>query len=154
MKKMTKLEKWNLEQSKKAEALGYLRFVAKNVNPKGKVTNDCVCRAISLACEIPYEKVLMDMVGVQLETGYAVCGSDNEELTLAKYGFKKMKQPRKTNGKKYVVGEIAKLCTKEQLEEGVVIRVAKHMTCVKKGQLYDIWNCSFKAIVNYYVRVR
>ena len=45
-------------------------FKYYNANPKGKITCDCVARAICTALNEPYKYVLMEMIELSIETGY------------------------------------------------------------------------------------
>lgn len=76
------------------------------------------------------------------------------EKVLQEFGYVKMKQPRKADGKKYIVGEMDELLTDKQMQEGVLITVANHHTCITGGMIQDIWNCSYKSVGNYYIKVK
>ena len=74
------------------------------------------------------------------------------ETILDTYGFIKMKQPRKANGKKYTVAELDKITTKAERDKGVFIRIANHDTCVVGNYIEDIWDCGYKTIGNYWIK--
>ena len=121
-------------------------FVKHNVNPKGKKTGDCVVRAISLALDKSYYDVYDELYKLSIGLGYILNDKRVEERLLKSYGFVKHKQPIKPNGKKYLVGEIDKLCKADV----IVISCAHHLTAVVKGSLFDTWDCRGKCISNYY----
>ena len=57
-----------------------------NANPKNRITGDCRIRAISVACEVPYNQVVMDLARVHCETGYDQCAHQGISILLEKYG--------------------------------------------------------------------
>lgn len=121
-------------------------FVNKNVNPKGKKTGDCVIRALSVALGLDYYRVYGELYELSLKLGFIVNDKRVEEKYLVQSGFIKHKQPKKPSGKKYLVGEIDKLCA----EDVIVISCAHHLTVVKSGAIVDTWDCRNKCISNYY----
>ena len=74
------------------------------------------------------------------------------EGVLKKFGYIKMKQPRKASGRKYTVGEMDEVLTATQMEEGVLLTIANHHTCIRFGTVIDIWDCRHKTVGNYYVK--
>lgn len=74
------------------------------------------------------------------------------ERVLKKFGWVKMKQPRKWDNTKYTVDEIGEIVTAAEMFAGILVTVANHHTCVRDGKLIDIWDCSHKSIGNYYVK--
>jgi hypothetical protein len=60
-----------------------------------------------------------------------------------------MKQPREYDGTKYLVGEVDRLI---KSTDTVIIRCAHHLTVVKNNTLYDLWDCRYKTIGNYYIK--
>lgn len=125
-----------------------LPFKEFNANPKGKITCDCVIRALCTALNKDYYEVYDELVDISKKTGFMLNEKRVEDKLLEAYGFKKMKQPRKNDGTKYRVNEIRLICNAPI----IVIRVAHHLTTVKDGVLIDIWNCGYKTINNYYIK--
>ena len=80
-----------------------------NANPKNRITGDCRIRAISVACEVPYNQVVMDLAKIQCETGYDQTANQGISILMKKYGWTKCKQPRKPNGKKYTGKEFCRV---------------------------------------------
>ena len=72
-----------------------------NANPKNRITGDCRIRAISVAFEVPYNQVVMDLAVIQCETGYDQCTNQGIDILLKKYGWVKHPMPRKFDNKKY-----------------------------------------------------
>ena len=118
----------------------------KNINPKGKKTGDCVVRALSLALGRDYVDVYRELFDISLLTGYIINDKRVEEKFLTKHGFVKHKQPKKPSGKKYLIGEIDKICR----DKVIVISCAHHLTVVLDGTLVDSWDCRGKCISNYF----
>ena len=52
----------------------------------------------------------------------------------------------------YRVLEMDKVLTKQQINEGVLLNVSNHTTCIKNGDLQDLWNCGGKTTLNYWVK--
>ena len=125
-----------------------------NVNPKGRKTGDCSTRALVGTLGITYDEALKLQMKWSLKTYYDPTSKQVMEKVLQEFGYVKMKQPRKADGKKYIVGEMDELLTDKQMQEGVLITVANHHTCITGGMIQDIWNCSYKSVGNYYIKVK
>ena len=123
-----------------------------NCNPKGRKTGDCSTRAVATTLNISWEEALQEQVKWSLKTYYDLTSKQVVEKVLEEWGWIKMKQPRKWNGKKYEVREMDEILTPEQMKDGVLITIANHHTCIKDGMIQDIWNCGRKSVGNYYVR--
>lgn len=123
------------------------RFVYYNANPKGRKTEDCVVRALTFALQLPYEEVLTELFETQLKSGYCLLGKHCYERVLAAHGFVKMKQPKHSDGRKYLVREIDLLTSKR-----CVVSMANHLTAAEGGFIYDLFDCRYKTIGNYYVK--
>lgn len=138
-----------------------------NANPKGRITGDCAIRAVSVACKVPYEQVVMDMAKIQCESGYDPTATKGLELLMKKYGWVKMKQPRHDDNTKYTGKEFCEFQSYYinrqsyygRTIDGVVIAPAivctmggHHLTCIINGKIWDTWNCGYKCVGNYWVR--
>ena len=123
-------------------------FEFLNNNPKGKKTTDCVVRAIALATGDSWARVLDQLCSEAKRTGWFITEKRCEDLVLLAHGFTKMKQPRKPDGKKYLIRELDQLC---DCSGPVIVRCAGHLACVVGGKVRDLWDCRGKAISNYYV---
>ena len=126
-------------------------FTYHNINPKNRITGDCVIRALTGAFQavgmpVDYEFTLRQLVEVSLETGYSVCSKECVERYL-KPNFDKQKQPRKTDNTKYTGKEFC-----EKFSTGVYICFigGHHVTVIINGKIHDIWDCSNKTIGNYW----
>lgn len=119
-----------------------------NVNPKGRETGDCATRALVGVLGIDYAEALKLQVEESLKCYYDPTSKQVMERVLKKYGYVKMKQPRRPDGKKYKVGEIDEL-----VKDGrIFITIANHHTCVVNGVVQDTWDCRDKTIGNYYIK--
>lgn len=128
-----------------------LKYNCVNVNPKARKTGDCSTRALVGVLNIEYEEALDLQCEVAKKYCYGITNKETVEKVLEKFGYVKMKQPRKANGKKYTVAELDEILTNKQLQEGVFVTVANHHTCIVKGEVQDIWDCRRKTVGNYYV---
>lgn len=123
-------------------------FQYKNLNPKNRKTDDCVVRAISEASGLTYEQVLMDLVDIQIKTGYAITDVRCYEKYLQSNGWVKHMQPRKSDNTKYTgkqfLRKFGDLC--------IANIGGHHCTCIKNGKIIDIWDCSDGCIGNYWTK--
>lgn len=129
-----------------------ISYLEKNVNPKGRKTGDCSTRALVGTLGISYEEALKLQMEISLKTYYDPTSKQVMEKVLERFGYVKMKQPKKADGTKYQVRELDKILTKEQMDQGVLVTVAHHHTCIVNGHLQDIWNCGLKSVGNYYIK--
>ena len=129
-----------------------IKYIEKNVNPKGRKTGDCSTRALVGTLGIAYDEALKLQTEVALKTYYDPTSKQVMERVLAKFGYVKKAQPRKYDNTKYTVAEMDEILTKKQMEEGVLVTVANHHTCITGGLVQDIWDCRYKTVGNYYVK--
>lgn len=130
------------------------RFVYFNNNPEyrpsknGKIKNwyrnDCTTRAISCALNLRWKDVLYE----QFKYALQLCDMPDSikvvNETLVHYGFVKHSYPR--GQKRETVDQFCKNHPK-----GIfILNLAGHLTCVKDGLFYDVWDCSHKTAYNYY----
>lgn len=128
-------------------------FHFHNPNPKGKMTTDCVVRAISTVLRQPYDQTLREMTEMTIKTGYMW----NENKGMNKYmeskGWVKCKSPRKDDGTKYTGTEFCRtlmhpiyceelnLCKKSYEINNVLVNIGGHHTvAIMSGQIWDTWN--------------
>lgn len=104
-----------------------------NANPLGNIEQDCVCRAISKATELPYYDIedKLELIGELFECD-ELCVCCYYHLLEKVFGFRQ----KFGNGK--TVGEIAR----EFSDYRVLIRIDGHLTCSIYGTVYDIWDCT------------
>ncbi len=134
-----------------------ISFEKVNVNPKGRKTGDCSTRAIANTLNISWEEALELQMEEALKCYYDPTSKQVVERVLARFGWVKMPQPKRMDlctgrEKKYTVGDMDLVLGKKQMEEGVLVTVANHHTCIKDGVVQDLWDCRRKSVGNYYVR--
>lgn len=121
-----------------------------NANPKNRITGDCRIRAISVACEVPYNQVVMDLARVHCETGYDQCVHQGISILLEKYGWKKMKQPRKIDNKKYTGKEFC--LNIAESGKRYILNMTHHEVAVVDKKIWDIWDSTVCCVGNYWVK--
>lgn len=141
----------NEKRMRKYPDTDYFHF--HNANPKGKMTTDCVIRAITTALEQPWEQTLREMSEMSIKTGYMM----NENKCMDKYlqskGWIKCKQPKKDDGTKYtgrefcrtlmhpIYSEELKLTNRSFEINRIVANIGGHHTiAIMGGQIWDTWN--------------
>lgn len=129
-----------------------VKYYKYNINPKGYKTGDCSTRALASTLGISWEQALKEQYEGALATYKGITCKEVSDYVLSKYGYIKMKQPRKDNGKKYLIREIDELVSAKEMEEGIFVSLASHDTCIKNGNIIDIWDCGYKTIGNYWVK--
>jgi hypothetical protein len=129
-----------------------LKYLEKNVNPKKRKTGDCSTRALVGTLGIYYEDALQLQMKWSLIKFYDPTSKQTMEAVLKQFGYVKMKQPLKADGTKYKVKEMDRVLTPKQIQEGVLVTVANHHTCIVDGYIQDIWDCGDMCVGNYYVK--
>lgn len=129
-----------------------LKFEKINVNPKGRKTGDCSTRALVSLLDISYDTALLEQTNEALKCYYDISSKQTMDRVLNKYGYVKIKQPRKADGKKYKVYELDSLLSQRDLMEGIIVLVANHWTCIKNQKIVDSWDCGYKSVGNYWVK--
>lgn len=130
-----------------------LEYREKNVNPKNRRTGDCSTRALVGTLCITYEEALKLQMKWSLKTYYDPTSKQVMEKVLQEFGYVKMKQPKKPNGKKYTVAELDEIIPASVRNKGVLVTVANHHTCIIGMCVQDIWDCRYKSVGNYYIKV-
>lgn len=129
-----------------------LLYREKNVNPKKRRTDDCSTRALVGTLGISYEEALKLQMKWSLKTYYDPTSKQVMEKVLQEFGYVKMKQPRKADGKKYTVAELDEIIPADIRNKGVLVTVAGHHTCIIGMCVQDIWDCRYKSVGNYYIK--
>nr|DAG69133.1 MAG TPA: hypothetical protein [Caudoviricetes sp.] len=141
-----------IDTIKKVRCKRMLKYHEFNVNPKNRKTGDCSTRALVSTLEITYEEALKLQCEEAIKSCYGITDKQIMQRILKKFGYVKMKQPKKSNGKKYMVKELDEIISKKIRNKGVFITIANHHTCVKGDMIIDIWDCSDNTIGNYYIK--
>ena len=128
-------------------------FHFHNANPKGRLTTDCVFRAISTATGIPYADVVRQLAEWQIKTGYDSGDDKCYGRYLESIGWVKMKQPRKRDGRKYTGKEWCELLNEELDFRGMIAHIGGHHVVAISGcQVWDTWNSTDGCIGNYWIK--
>lgn len=123
-------------------------FEFYNANPKGKKTTDCVTRAICTALDQSYEQTIRELAELWLKTGYEMTDPKCFGKYLESKGWKKQKQPRKQDNKKYTGNEFVKI-----FKGTCVANIGgNHTVCIKDGKVLDIWDSADGCIGNYWTK--
>ena len=131
-----------------------LGFYKINRNFKNKKTGDCSIRALAGILSISWQEALTLLYNSAMKTGFEPADRRTMEKVLNEYGYEKVGQPRKPDGKKYLVHELDEVLSKEDMQSGVVVNVARHYTIVRDGYVEDTWWCGNKSVGNYYAKKR
>lgn len=133
-------------------------FIYNNINPKNRITSDCVYRAISGVSGLSYNDVIQQLSNFHCNTGYEATSEYGR--FLQKEGWVKLKQPRKLDNTKYTGKEYCELIQSNLIQfkneydyTHVICNIGSHhVTCIINGRINDIWDCSSNAVGNVYVR--
>ena len=127
-----------------------MEFIKYNNNPKNKITNDCVIRAIALGTNRNWKDIYMELTELGIDKGLMINDKKNWKMYLRRLGYEQQKTPKKENNKRYTIQEFCKELAEEQ--KIYIISIRKHLTVVKDKNLYDTWNCSSKCMGNYLIK--
>lgn len=116
-------------------------FEYSNPHPKGLHTTDCVVRAVALAFDKDYLEVRRELNKSKHELGF---GSYKETKFIYEYlkAYDRiiLKVPKKIPRVK--VDDFA-----EFFKEGTyIVKLAKHIACIKYGKLLDTWDSSYRSV--------
>lgn len=143
-------------------------FIYYNANPKNRITGDCWLRAICTGLDQDYNETLLEMVKVQLETGYEMSCGKAVEKYLENKGWIKHKQPRDWDNKKLTGGQFCKWLS-INYPDGEIGNIicnigGHHMVAIKatfsgdgfncRYKVHDIWDSTGKCVGNYWTKER
>lgn len=145
-------------------------FERYNANPKGKVTQDCVIRALSLFLNKSYDTILNDLLDVYKHTGFHIADPVcfmyylKQIPKIRQYSVDYTKHLRLLDLCEYVDthfysensitntqnhNEFSKI-THKNCNKILVLLENTHLTFVKNSVIIDTWNCSCLKIVAYF----
>lgn len=122
-----------------------------NANPKNRVTDDCVIRAISTALNQDYNKTLMELVELSIKTGYMLNCKECYGKYLEQKGWKKCKQPRRANNTKYTGIEFCKQIA-DKKRTYIAHIGGNHIVAILNGKVNDIWNSTDGCVGNFWTK--
>lgn len=124
-------------------------FVYYNANPKNRLTDDCIFRAISLATGYDWEEIVKMYYEIVIATGYD--GNQTVDKLMDKLGWVKHKQPRKPDNTKYTGKEFCRELV--DIGERYVANIGGyHMVAIICGRVNDTWDSTDGCIGNYWTR--
>ena len=126
-------------------------FHYHNENPKNRLTSgDCVIRAISYVSGFSWDSVYASLCDI----GFRLKMMPNDKKVFEEYlkqiGFTKFASPRKLDGTKYTVKEFME----NNSDAKMIISVANHLTAIDNGKIIDTWDCGYKCVGNYWMKIR
>ena len=138
-------------------------FHYHNENPKGRITGDCRIRAIATATGIPYNNIVLALAIIQVQTGYDQTANQGISILMDKLGWKKMPQPRHSDGTKLTGVEFCilqqALLSGDAVSED--IKPARRIFCnigshhevaIVDGKVWDIWDSTGGCVGNYWIK--
>ena len=119
-----------------------------NVHPEGKLVPDCVKRAITLAAEMDYKEVQLELNRHKKITGAKTFNEDKNwksyaenVLNAVKLSFPAVKGMPRMNGERFC---------KAYPKGRYLLNMAGHLSCCVDGVIYDTWNCEQKCVYQAY----
>lgn len=110
-----------------------MKFKFLNLQPLGKIEEDCVCRAICFALNEPYYKIQKKLqLTAELFECDKLCVCCYKHLLDNVYNL-----PRIESFQGYTIEEFINMNPKGKY----IIRVEGHLTACEDSILYDLWNC-------------
>ena len=122
-----------------------------NANPKNRFTGDCVVRALTVALEIPYEEILMELVDIQLKQGYSATSKEAYSRLLANHGWEKQKQPRTIYNTKLTGKEFCELIAEPGKRYFAHVG-GHHVAAIVDCKVWDNWDSTADCIGNYWAK--
>lgn len=124
-------------------------FTYYNANPKGRHVGDCVIRALSVTPGYDWYKAYDELCAL----GRELTCSPNWELVwdawLKSHGYVQCKQPKRANGKLYMLREF--VCSDLISDDDIaIVSISGHMTAIKGRKIQDIWDCAEYKVRRYY----
>lgn len=104
-----------------------------NRNPNNDTIGDCVCRAISTATGLNYDAV-MEL----LEITSIINNCDKLCLCCYHYLLENILKYERVDA----TGLTVKQLVTKFPRDTILVRIEGHLTCIIKGTILDIWDCS------------
>jgi len=137
-------------------------FKEYNLNPTGKKSADCVVRAIATATGQNWLDTFNGLCNISKE----VFAMPSEKKVYSKYlkdnGWNMQKMPRQQKGWNMCGNgdsspRMGRLTVEEFINKNpkgtFIVSVARHLTCIKDSVLLDTWDCSYKSVGNYWIKL-
>ena len=138
-------------------------FTYANANPKGKITGDCVIRALATAMNKTWDEVLTDLYQYALKHKQMLDCSQLYSKYLKDQGWIKLKQPRKYDNTKYTGIEFCEelqssTCFKHEgyyldsCDKFIAHIGGHHVVAIVNGSILDTWNSTGGCIGNIWIK--
>lgn len=131
-------------------------FHYHNANPKGKITGDCVTRAIAFALMKEWDEVIDEMVVLTHRYKQMFDCSELYNKYLKQNGYTQGSQPKHPDNTKFTGEEFCRLLDKLGINDPVLIHIGSHHLSVVvkhdgKYKVHDTWNCSKNKVGKVYM---
>lgn len=118
-----------------------------NCNPKHRLTDDCVIRAICSSTGDTWEMVINELTQYAIRTGYFINVPECYGKYLKDCGYIKQSQPVREDGKKVRFKDFVKV-----FDGHAICNCGQgHVTYVADNATWDIWDVSNEIVGNYWV---
>lgn len=123
-------------------------FTYTNVNPKERITSDCMIRAIVVTTGRAYQDVVQDICHIACSQYIGLCDKDMLDKYMKRYhNVKKQRQIRNPDGTKITAKEFCKMFPKGKY---IIKIIGHHISAVVCGKIHDHWDCSDKYVGNFW----
>lgn len=133
-----------------------------NANPKGRITTDCVIRAVAKGLGTTWEVAFDKLSAIARKDGYTITSRQCFDKLLKKEGWVRMKQPKHDDGTKVTCEELIDYYSQFAGEVRIIASVgAHHINCIvnanehthgkREYKVHDIWNSSNEKVGVYYI---
>ena len=134
-----------------------------NANPRGRISTDCVIRAICTALDQPWEQTMLELTDLGIKLGHTATNKDTYTKYLEQKGFGKYKQPRKPDNTKYTGVEWCNWLQANAKHDprysgcnAIIAHIGgHHIVCIKPAdglfKVHDTWDSTDGCIGNYWV---
>ncbi len=155
------------EERRKTKYPDTASFHWKNENTGGKITGDCVIRAISTATGQTWEETAQGLYEMMLKTHLVLNGKDCYSKYLESNGWTKHTQPRKGDNTKYTGAEFCEWLNDHHDGGNVIAHIGGHhivaiIPVTPEGpeaewaepeyKVIDTWNSTKGCIGNYWTK--
>lgn len=134
-------------------------FEYRNINPKGRLTQDCVIRALSLFTDISYNETLDNLITIYKQTGFHIADPVCFMLYLQKFDCIKTDILFPQTLKLYDMCNMLKNNDYTQLininnnncYKILALLDNTHLTYLENNVIIDTWDCSNLNVLSYFV---
>ena len=138
-------------------------FKFYNANPKGKITDDCVIRAIAQGQNISWNEAYTKLFNNSVKLCVMPNNRKNADAVLKSDGWVRMSQPKHYDGRKVTARELIYYYSQWKSNVSIIASIgAHHFTCIcdinrdnekpREYKVHDIWDCSDNCIGVYYIK--